>query len=94
MSFSVQLNFTDDYRHQCFNVTIVDDDISEKIENFHVQLVAYSPSSSPSIDLLPRIATVHIVDNDGIKLYVLWCRKHGCTGIIMCCCTLELELDV
>ena len=67
-SFSVQLIFTDDYRHRCFNVTIVDDSISEQIENFHVQLVADSPSSSLSIDLLPRNATVHIMDDDGIEL--------------------------
>ena len=51
-------------------MTIIDDDISEQIENFHVQLVADFPSSSLSIDLLPRNATVHIVDDDGIKLNV------------------------
>lgn len=46
-------------------MTIIDDDVSEQIENFYVQLVANSPSSSLAVDLLPSNATVHIVDDDG-----------------------------
>ena len=65
---SIQLNFTDDHRRQCFNMTIIDDNVSEQIENFHVQLVADSPSSSLSVDLLPSNATVYIVDDDGMHL--------------------------
>lgn len=64
-SSSAQLTFTDAHRHRCFNVTIIDDDISEQIENFYVQLVANSPSRSLAVDLLPGNATVHIVDDDG-----------------------------
>ena len=70
LSFSPQLNFTDDYRHHCFNVIIIDDDVSEQIESFHLQLVADSPSTSLSVDLLPSNATVNIVDDDGISLSV------------------------
>ena len=46
-------------------MTIIDDDVSEQIENFYVQLVANLPSSSLAVDLLPSNATVHIVDDDG-----------------------------
>ena len=61
--------FTDDHRRRCFNVTIIDDNVSEQIENFHVQLVADSPSSSLSVNLLPDSATVYIVDDDGMHYY-------------------------
>ena len=66
--FSPQLNFTDVYRHRCFNVTIIDDDLSEQIESFNLQLMVDSSLASLSIDLLPGNATVHIVDDDGINL--------------------------
>jgi hypothetical protein len=49
-------------------VTIIDDNESEQIESFHVQLVADSLSDSLSVDLLPNNATVHIVDDDGMRL--------------------------
>lgn len=70
-SSSVQLSFTDDHRRRCFNVTIIDDNVSEQIENFHVQLLADSPSSSLSVDLLPNNSTVYIVDDDGMHLSCL-----------------------
>lgn len=64
-TFGPQLNFTDEYRHQCFNVIIIDDDISEQIESFHVVLDADSLSASLSLDLLPRNTIINIVDDDG-----------------------------
>lgn len=51
-------------------MTIIDDNVSEQIENFHVQLVADSPLiSSLTVDLLPNNATVYIVDDDGMHYY-------------------------
>ena len=58
--FTTHLNFNDGTRRRCFNVTIIDDVVSEQIESFGVQLEV----DSLSVDLVPRIATVHIVDDD------------------------------
>ena len=64
-NFSVQLNFTDDYRNRCFNMIITNDDISEQIESFTVKLEADLGSlSKSSIELLPGTATINILDDD------------------------------
>ena len=57
------LNFNDDTRRMCFNVTIINDNDSEQIESFNLQLEVDS-ASALSITLVPGITTVHIVDDD------------------------------
>ena len=47
-------------------MTIIDDVVSEQIESFGVQLEV----DSLSVDLVPRIATVHIVDDDCKPMYM------------------------
>lgn len=63
---NMNLNFNDGTRRRCFNVTIIDDVVSEQIESFGVQLEV----DSLSVDLVPRIATVHIVDDDCKPMYM------------------------
>ena len=58
------LIFNDDTRRMCFNVTIVNDNESEQTESFNLQLEVDSASATLSIDLMPEITTVHIVDDD------------------------------
>ena len=66
-NLSIQLNFNDDYRRRCFNVTVINDDVSEQIESFYVYLELGSEpfESTSSVDLMPDIATINILDDDG-----------------------------
>lgn len=45
----------------CFNITIIDDDRYEVIENFFVVLY----TSDSQTDLFPQNTLVNILDNDG-----------------------------
>ena len=50
-----------DNTRECFNVDILDNDISEPEEKFLVMLA----TGDPQVDLLPDTATITIIDNDG-----------------------------
>lgn len=52
-------------QRQCFNITIVDDDFREEIENISISL-----SASGGIAVVPPAITVTIFDNDGKKCFL------------------------
>ena len=63
--------FNDDVRQLCFNVPIVNDNITEDAEMFNVSLTLDSAERAElvgNVTLFPDVVTVTILDNDG-KLY-------------------------
>ena len=62
------LSFSQGINRISFKVLILDDDIYEDIESFHVTI---DPSSLPSDVIVdyPSEVTVFIMDNDGKKIY-------------------------
>ena len=48
---------------QCFNVTIIDDDVLEDIENFF--LILSVENSTIPVTTSPDTSEVEIIDNDG-----------------------------
>ena len=54
--------FNTNNRQQCFNVTIVNDDIPENAENFTVTINHSMPS--PLVTVEPAFATITILDSD------------------------------
>ena len=57
--------FGDYKRYQCFNVTIVNDNIPENDEVFTVTLENPSNENRYHIQILPGIVMIRILDNDG-----------------------------
>ena len=56
---------------QCFNVTIVDDDILEDTERFNLTLSLVSGSSLP-VTIVPDTSEVEIVDEDCKSVKSAW----------------------
>ena len=58
--------FGNNNRLQCFNVTVLDDDVPEEVEEF-MTMVTFCPGESvpPTIIITPPNSTIVIEDNDG-----------------------------
>ena len=64
-NFDVLLQFNDVTRRLSFEVTIIDDDLFESVEEFNLEL-RYDPSLPVplEVELSPNVSTVYILDND------------------------------
>lgn len=56
---------------QCFNITVIDDDALEDIEDFFLGLFLAENSSVPVV-VDPPISEVEIVDEDGKQFTLLY----------------------
>ncbi len=63
----VTLTFDESIRENCVDIVILEDQLSEKIEVFHVLLSAYS--DQPTVELTENVS-VEIVPNEGKNLTV------------------------
>ena len=68
-TLDIILTFDNNNRRQSFTVDISDDQFLEDAENFMMEL-RFDPSEEPpsNLTLSPNIATVYIIDDDGIIL--------------------------
>ena len=65
VGLSTILSFPKCGAKQCVNVTIVDDDVLENVESFHVTLER-TPGLDMRITLYPVDGVVEITDDDGL----------------------------
>ena len=57
----ITFTFSKDNTRQCFNVSILDDDINEPEKTFLVMLT----TGDPQVTLSPDTATITIIDDEG-----------------------------
>ena len=62
--------FGNNNRLQCFNVSVVDDDVPEEVEEFMTN-VTFCPGEPvpPRVDINPQNATTVIIDDDGKLIF-------------------------
>ena len=64
-NFDVTLTFEDLFRRLSFEVTIIDDNLFESVEEFNLELRFDPFFAVPSgVELRPNVSTVYILDDD------------------------------
>lgn len=63
-------------RRDFFFVSILDDELFESVEDLNLELkfAPFATSLPPGVTLNPHIATVNILDNDGMSVHDLLCE--------------------
>ena len=70
--FDVTLTFNDAFRRLTFEVTIIDDNLFESVEDFNLELRFDPFFAVPSGAVLsPNVSTVYILDDDGNIIIVI-----------------------
>lgn len=59
----ILLNFNNDNRRMCFNITINDDSVYEFEEQFSVELRTFT--QLPNLEVIPDVANITIIDTTG-----------------------------
>ncbi len=59
------IEFDDNTRFKCFNVTIIDDTFVELAEDFTLTVSTFDPEVLP-VQVMPNVSLVTILDNDGM----------------------------
>ena len=54
--------FVNERRLQCFNITIIDDNLFEQTENFTLMVTPFD--DTPLVRITPNVSIIEIVDND------------------------------
>ena len=66
----VMLNFAPGMLQDCFNVTIMDDDLYEKQKEFFTHIT----TSDTQVTISSMITVIMIIDNDGTKDESVYCN--------------------